>query len=191
LIAGIVLAAGLARRMGRQKLLLQVSGKAVVRSSVEALLPHVGDLIVVTGNDDAAIRAALEGLAVRFAVNPRPQAGQGSSIAIGIAAIEPGTSAVLIALGDQPRLPEGVVTALLQAREQTGKAVVAPLYRGVQGTPVLFGAETFGELGALDGDAGARSVVRARPERVARVVIDAPMPLDVDTPEDYARLHVQ
>jgi molybdenum cofactor cytidylyltransferase len=191
LIAGIVLAAGLARRMGRQKLLLQVSGKAVVRSSVEALLPHVGDLIVVTGNDDAAIRAALEGLAVRFAVNPHPQAGQGSSIAIGIAAIEPGTSAVLIALGDQPRLPEGVVAALLHAREQTGKAVVAPVYRGVQGTPVLFGAETFGELGALDGDAGARSVVQARPERVARVVIDAPMPLDVDTPEDYARLHVQ
>jgi molybdenum cofactor cytidylyltransferase len=191
LIAGIVLAAGLARRMGRQKLLLQVSGKAVVRSSVEALLPHVGDLIVVTGTDDAAIRAALAGLAVRFAVNPRPEAGQGSSIAIGIAAIEPGTSAVLIALGDQPRLPEGVVTALLHAREQTGKAVVAPLYRGVQGTPVLFGAETFGELGALDGDAGARSVVQARPERVARVVIDAPMPLDVDTPEDYARLHVQ
>jgi CTP:molybdopterin cytidylyltransferase MocA len=56
---------------------------------------------------------------------------------------------------------------------------------------VLFAAETFGELGALDGDAGARSVVQAQPERVARVPIDAPMPLDVDTPEDYARLHVQ
>jgi molybdenum cofactor cytidylyltransferase len=69
--------------------------------------------------------------------------------------------------------------------------VVAPVYRGVQGTPVLFSAEVFGELAALDGDAGARSVVQAQPQRVARVAIDAPMPIDVDTPEDYARLHVQ
>ena len=56
---------------------------------------------------------------------------------------------------------------------------------------MLFAAEVFDELRALDGDAGARSVVQARPERVARLLIDAPMPPDVDTPEDYARLHVQ
>jgi len=65
------------------------------------------------------------------------------------------------------------------------------VFQGTQGTPVLFAAEVFDELRALDGDAGARSVVQARPERVARLLIDAPMPPDVDTPEDYARLHVQ
>jgi molybdenum cofactor cytidylyltransferase len=191
MIAAVILAAGLARRMGRQKLLLEVAGKTVVRWSVEAVRPHVDDLVVVTGADDAGIRTALEGLSPRFAVNPRPQAGQGSSIAVGMAALRPGTSAVLIALGDQPRLPDGVIAALLRARDETGRAIVAPVYRGVQGTPVLFTAEVFSELAALDGDAGARSIVQVRPERVARVPIDAPMPLDVDTPEDYARLHVQ
>ena len=68
---------------------------------------------------------------------------------------------------------------------------MAPVYRGTQGTPVLFAADVFDELRALDGDAGARTVVQARPERVARVAVDAPMPPDVDTPEDYARLHVE
>ena len=191
MIAGIVLAAGFARRMGRQKLLLDLRGKPVVRWSVEAILPHVGDAVVVTGQDDAGVRQALEGLPVRFAVNPQPQAGQGSSIAVGMAALKPWTAAVLVVLGDQPRVPDGVIPALLQAREKSGKPIAAPVYRGIQGTPVLFAGEVFGELARLSGDAGARAVVQARPERVARVAIDAPMPPDVDTPEDYARLHVQ
>jgi molybdenum cofactor cytidylyltransferase len=191
MIASIVLAAGLARRMGRQKLLLDLRGKPVVRWSVEAVLPHVGDVVVVTGQDDAGLRAALDGLPVRFAVNPRPQAGQGSSIVVGMAALKPWTAAVLIALGDQPRLPEGVIPALLQAREKTARPIVAPVYRGMQGTPVLFSGDVFAELAALAGDAGARAVVQAKSGRVARVELDVPMPLDVDTPEDYARLHVQ
>ena len=191
MIAAIVLAAGFARRMGRQKLLLDLRGKPVVRWSVEAILPHVADTVVVTGQDDVAVRAALDGLPVRFAVNPRPQAGQGSSIGIGAGALKPWTAAALVALGDQPRLPDGLIAALLRAREQTGRAIVAAVYRGTQGTPVLFAADVFDELRALDGDAGARTVVQARPERVARVAVDAPMPPDVDTPEDYARLHVQ
>ncbi len=191
MIAGIVLAAGLARRMGRQKLLLPLQGKPVVRWAVERIAPHAGDVVVVTGQDDAAIREALAGLAVRFAVNPSPQSGQGSSIAVGVAALKPWTRAALIALGDQPRVPDAVVPALLAALERTGKAVVAPVYRGTQGTPVLFAAEVFAELRGLTGDAGARAVVDARPERVERVSFDVAMPPDVDTPEDFAKLHVQ
>jgi len=191
MIAAVVLAAGLARRMGRQKLLLKLQGKPVVRWAVERLVPHVGDIVVVTGQDDAAIREALSGLSLRFAVNPSPQAGQGSSIAVGIAALPPWTQAALIALGDQPRVPDAVVPALLAALERAGKAIVAPVYRGAQGTPVLFTAAIFAELKALTGDAGARAVVTRHAERVERVTFDLPMPPDVDTPEDFARLHVQ
>jgi len=191
MIAAVVLAAGLARRMGRQKLLLKLQGKPVVRWAVERLVPHVGDIVVVTGQDDAAIREALSGLSLRFAVNPSPQAGQGSSIAVGVAALPPWTQAALIALGDQPRVPDAVVPALLAALERAGKAIVAPVYRGAQGTPVLFTAAIFAELKALTGDAGARAVVTRHAERVERVTFDLPMPPDVDTPEDFARLHVQ
>jgi len=190
-IAAVVLAAGLARRMGRQKLLLQLQGKPVVRWAVERILPHVEDVVVVTGADDAAIRQALSDLQVRFAVNPRPQDGQGTSIAVGVTALKPWTRAAMIALGDQPRIPEAVVRSLLEAFQTSGKAIVAPVYRGVQGTPVLFSSEIFAELRALGGDSGARAVVLARPERVERVAIDLAMPPDVDTPEDYAKLHVQ
>jgi len=177
--------------MGGQKLLLVLRGKAIIRWSVEALRPHVDDLVVVTGSGGEAVCAALDGLEVRFAENPRPEAGQGSSIAVGLAALRPGTDAVIIALGDQPRMSPEVVPALLEAWRLTGKPIVAPVYRGVQGTPVLFAAEVFPELIALRGDAGARGIVAARRERVERVPFDTAMPSDVDTPEDFARLHVE
>jgi molybdenum cofactor cytidylyltransferase len=61
----------------------------------------------------------------------------------------------------------------------------------VQGTPVVFSSEVFAELRALKGDAGARAVVKENPERVELVAFDLAMPPDVDTPEDYAKLHVQ
>ena len=191
MIAAVMLAAGLARRMGRQKLLLQLQGKPVVRLSVEHIVSHVEDVVVVTGPEDTAIRQALEGLPVRFAVNPRPQDGQGTSIAAGVAALKPWTTAALIALGDQPRMPAAVVPALLDAFRRSGQAIVAPVYQGVHGTPVLFSSEVFGELRALTGDAGARAVVKVNPERVEAVAFDLAMPPDVDTPEDYAKLHVQ
>ena len=177
--------------MGRQKLLLDLAGKPVVRWSVEAVLPHVGDCVVVTGQDDAGVRAALDGLPIRFAVNARPQDGQGSSIAAGVAALKPWTAAAVIVLGDQPRTPASVVPALVAAQRASGKAIVAPSYRGTRGTPVLFSAEVFPELAALRGDEGARAVVAARPERVETLALDVAMPPDVDTPEDFARLHVK
>ena len=191
MIAAVVLAAGFARRMGRQKLLLEFKGKPVVRWSVETVLPHVGDCVVVTGQDDSAVRAALAGLDVRFAVNPRPQDGQGSSIAVGVAALKPWTAAAVIVLGDQLRTPADVLPALLAAHARSQKPIVTPSYRGTRGTPVLFSSEVFPELRTLRGDEGARAVVAARPERVETLALDVAMPADVDTPEDFARLHVQ
>jgi molybdenum cofactor cytidylyltransferase len=174
--------------MGRQKLLLDLRGKPVIRWSVEALLPHVDEVIIVTGHDEGGVRAALAGLSVRYTSNPHPEAGQGSSIAAGAAALSPATRATLIALGDQPHVPAEVLSALLEDFARGGAAIVVPIYRGTQGTPVVFAADVFPELRALTGDAGARSIVRSRPDRVRGVPFALPMPDDVDTPEDYARL---
>jgi molybdenum cofactor cytidylyltransferase len=188
LISAVVLAAGLSRRMGERKLLLVVDGKPILRWAIEGVMADVDDTIVVVGPDDRAIRDMLGNAAVRFVENPHPEEGQGTSIAAGIAALSKEADAALVVLGDQPWLPAGVVSALLDTFRRTRKAIIAPVYRGTQGTPVLFASSVFAELRALGGDAGAKRVVDADPARVARVLVDVTMPADVDTPEDLARL---
>jgi len=188
-IAGIVLAAGLSLRMGRPKLLLDWGGKPVIRRAVEQVRAGgVDELVVVVAREAAAIHEALSGLPVRFVENPKPEAGQASSIACGVSALGPAVSAALIVLGDQPALPSEVIPRLLQTFRETAKAIVAPLYRGVQGNPVLFAAVVFPELRTLTGDRGARSVVEKDPARGTLVSFDLAMPADLDTLEDYERL---
>jgi molybdenum cofactor cytidylyltransferase len=189
MIAAIVLAAGLSRRMGQPKLLLDWGGQPLLRRVVEqARAAGLDDLVVVTGPEAPELRRALDGLPVRFVVNPEPERGQASSIACAVAALGPSIEAALILLGDQPLLPPEVIPRLLERFRQGGMQIVAPIYRGVQGNPVLFAAAVFPELARLTGDSGARPVLQRDPGRVERVLFDLPVPADLDTPEEYERL---
>ena len=113
MIAAIVLAAGLSSRMGQPKLLLEVGGKPLIRWSVERVRAGgVQDVVVVLGHEAEKVREALGGLPVRFCVNQTPEAGQASSIKVGMSTLQHGTTAVLIALGDQPAVPKEVISSL-------------------------------------------------------------------------------
>ncbi len=182
MISAIVLAAGGSRRFGSQKLLAELHGKAVVRWSVEQLLEAEPDeVIVVVGADGEAIRAVLDGLAVRVVVNDSWAEGIGSSLRTGIAALGADADAAMIALGDQPSVEPRVIASLLNAHAEGDKAIVVPSYRGERGHPVIFAASIFPELLVLGGDRGARDVIARDPGRVAVVEFDAPLPPDVDT----------
>jgi molybdenum cofactor cytidylyltransferase len=188
-IAAVVLAAGLSRRMGQAKLLMPVGGRAIVRYVVESVLAGGVDSVwVVTGPDVEPIEAALAGLEVQIAVNPAPEEGQASSLRAGIAALPASVDAVLIALGDQPSLAPSIIPALLAARRTSPKLIVAPRYRDGQGNPVLFKREIFPELLRLTGDQGARPIIQKEPARVEWVELDLPMPPDVDTLDDYEKI---
>jgi len=187
--AAVVLAAGLSRRMGRPKLLLEVAGKPIISHAVERVISAgIRDVLVVAPPEHEALVEALGRLPVRFAVNPTPEAGQASSVVVGVKALAPGTTAVLIVLGDQPGVPAAVIRSLLDALSGPGKSIAAPLYTDGLGNPVLFAASVFPELLALAGDRGARAVVERDPARLAQVPIGSAMPRDVDTPEDYESL---
>ncbi len=190
MIAAVVLAAGMASRMGRQKLLLPMEGgRPLVRLSVERVLSAgLDEIVVVLGRDAEAIGAALAGLAVRTVLNPGYAEGQSTSLRAGLDALAPATDAAVIALGDQPLSDPGLVARLVATFRQSGRPIVVPRYHDGRGHPVLFAAALFDELRAVTGDRGGREVIARDPGRVAEVPVDAPMPPDVDTWADYLAL---
>lgn len=188
MIAGLLLAAGGARRFGSQKLVAPLAGQALVRFAASVLLAETDAVTVVVGNDALRVRSALQDLALTIVENRDWARGLASSLRSGIAALPDDAEAVVIALGDQPRIDSSVIRSAVARWRAGGCAIVAARYAGVQGHPVLFDCSVFGELRVLDGDRGAKPVIDRMPERVAYVEIATPAPRDVDTPDDLSAL---
>lgn len=191
MITGLLLAAGGARRFGSQKLLHRVGDKPVIRWSAEALCAGVDWAVVVVPPDSQPLIDVLRGMPIRHIVNAQPWRGMGRSIACGISAMPADADAVVVTLGDEPALEARwiqLARRTYEDRRRQGVVIVALVFQGVRRHPVLFDRGVFAELALLDGDRGARDVVDRDPGRVALVPLDEPGTLDVDTPEDLARL---
>ena len=190
-VAGIVLAAGRSRRLGRPKQLLPLHGEPLLRHTVRhGLASSLDAVTVVVGFEADAVRAALADLPVSVIVNPDAACGQSTSLRAGLSAIAPHMAAVVVLLGDQPGIDPEVIDALIAAWRESAAPVVAPSYRDGIGNPVLFARGVFPELLALAGDTGARRIVHAHEAsgQLRLVPIDQPHPQDVDTEADYAAL---
>lgn len=188
MIAGVLLAAGRSTRFGGDKLLAPLRGQPVLFWSAAALAAEVDALYVVVPGGDEARVAALAGIPAVIVEHAQRDAGMGSSIATGVAALPSQTDAVVIALGDQPSLVPAVVARICERWRAGEVTAVVPSYRDGRGPPVLFGRASFDALRALTGDAGARAVLDALGDAVAEVPVSEVAPLDVDTPDALRRL---
>lgn len=191
-MAGVILAAGLGRRMGGQsKMLLPWRGRPLVEHiAVVARASRLADIVVVTGHNAAEVTAALHQLPARMVYNPEYATGLSASLRAGITALPPHASAALIILGDQPLLTTDVVNRLLDAYWRTNALIVAPVAGGRRGNPVLFARELFPELLQTTGDQGAQAVIAGHKDQVCLVEVEAALLEDMDTPEAYAMLVV-
>ena len=191
--AAVLLAAGEARRMrGIDKLRLSIDGRPLLRRALDALrAAGVGPVVVVTGHRPERIGALLEGCDVTLVHNARWQDGQQSSVLAGLAAIDDGVDAVMIALGDMPLVDPDDLRALADAflRRSPGRAIVVPFHRGDRGNPVVFDASLRAPILAQGADEGARGFVAGHPGLVeCDEAGNDHLCVDLDTPEDIERL---
>ena len=187
-IAGIILAAGAASRMGQPKLLLPWKGEALIRHAARtALNGGLYPVIVVTGASGEAVKSALDGLDLKIVHNPNWPNGQSTSVRAGIKALPAQADAVIILLGDQPYLGEALLQALRNFYDQHHPQILAPSVSGQRSNPVLFDRSIFPYMLNLEGDVGARSLFGQFPPTLYPWD-DGRILFDIDTPEDYHKL---
>lgn len=190
-IGGLLLAAGGSSRLGQPKQLLKFKGKTLLRHAAEALASSMCDpVVVVLGAEIERSAAEIEGLGGTTCLNANWRSGMSSSISVGLAKlieISPDLDAVLISLCDQPFVSAEMLNRFGEKFAATNAAVVAAAYNGVTGVPALFSRELFGELSRLDGDKGARGLIRSRPGVENINLPEAAF--DVDTADDAFELH--
>lgn len=186
-VGAIVLAAGASSRMGAAKQLFDVDGRSLVRRAAEAACDAgCAPVVVVVGAQAERVRAALDGLGVAIAFNPGWREGIASSLRCGVEALPEGVSAAIVLLCDQPAVSPGLLESLIRRRRESGRPIVACRYGSVTGVPALFARELFPQLLALEGDAGARSLLARAGDEVESVGFPDGA-FDLDTPEDWAR----
>ena len=186
MIGGLVLAAGAATRFGSAKQLAELDGMPLLEHAVRTMAqaPGVGRSVVVLGAeaDEVRRRVPLHGVTPVFCA--RWEEGQSASLASGLAALGD-CEAVVVTLGDQPRLAAASFERVLASRGD-GLAVRAT-YGGLPGHPVLLESDLFGRLRNVTGDHGARNVLHS----VGTVEVpcdDLGGGEDVDSPDQLAAL---
>ncbi len=186
-IAGVVLAAGGARRMqGRLKQLLPCRGETLVHRAVRvALEAGLSPVWVVVGAGAAAVEAAVADLPARVLPNPQWAHGQSASVKVAVGALQTsGATAAVFLLADQPFVPSTLIQALCHAAVDTPAPILTPVVGGQRANPVLIRARLFPLLANLTGDTGARALFDRFPPAPVKWH-DPQVRVAIDTPKDY------
>ena len=183
--AGILLAAGSSTRFNGNKLLHPLDGDPIALRSARAFISALPGAIAVA-RPASPLAPLFEAAGLTVVECERADEGMGASLAAGVAATRDANGWV-IALADMPFIQPETHRKIADALAG-GADLVAAAYRGERGHPVGIGARFLEQLLALEGDAGARHIVRTNPGMLQLIECDDPGVLrDIDTRDDLNR----
>jgi molybdenum cofactor cytidylyltransferase len=184
-VSGLVLAAGGSKRLGQPKQLLPYGDSTLLGHTLATARECIFDqlICVIGGGVTEEIRASVDLSGADVLENDRFGEGCSSSIALALDAVDPRADVLVLLLGDQPGVTAETVRALLDGRGDAPLALCG--YDDGRGHPFAFARSMFGALAALHGDKGVWKLQDRLDDAVAEVRIPGPIPLDVDTWEDY------
>ena len=191
IVGAVVLAAGKSERMGQNKLLLRLNGKTVIETNLDALAAaDINEQVVVLGHKlEEVVEVIKPRLGrVKIALNLDFEKGMVSSFQTGLIVLSKVDAAFLV-LGDQPILDPNFLKVMVKELENNGDAaVLSPIHNGKKGHPLLFSKRVFGEILNLKSTQTIRDVVHAHEDQLVTIEAPAWTIMDIDTPEDYARM---
>ncbi|PYX75440.1 MAG: hypothetical protein DMG78_04365 [Acidobacteria bacterium] len=199
--AGVILAAGESSRMGRDKALLpwpptsdlQVpSSESFLSAAIRSLALSTDFVIVVAGQNEAALTPIIYSNGASIVVNPDPSRGQFSSLQVGLREVlNRGRDAAFITLVDRPPANAATVQTLrdsFEASPQTTWALV-PEFSGKHGHPFAVGREMIERFLREPVTGNAREVEHRHQEHIQYLAVtDANVALNINTPQDYEAL---
>lgn len=189
LIGAVILAAGLGRRFGGDKLTRPLAGRLLGRYVIEAALAAEVDRVVVVARLEvaASLTAGLTGLEV--VVNPNPETGQADSMKLGLNRLTESCGHALFLLADQPLVGADLINRFCHAA-RGGTALAALAGPNGPTPPTLFARRFFPELLQVQGDQGGRPVMAAHRAELRLIEPTGPDQVrDVDRPADLADLN--
>jgi len=189
-VDALVLAAGQSSRMPSNKMLLKLAGKSVIQHTIDNILSsRLENVKVVIGNQKDEIKSQLNNYQIDFVENDNYFLGMSTSIKAGIDHLmqnEGMPDAVMVFLGDMPFIKPETINQILVAYNKGKNELVAPVYDGRRGHPVLFGEQCFNILRGLSGDSGAKSIFNNPSLNKVKIKVNDPaIHIDIDCWDDY------
>lgn len=186
----LILAAGASNRMnGRDKLLLDVSGRTLLRYVVRRAMATGHPVLVALPMGNIARSGAVAGLEVQVVPVKDADQGMAASLRAGLGAISADVAGVLVALADMPDIATTDYLSIINAFQSDPDANIhrASTASGQFGNPVLLPQWALRNSAIFQGDAGARHLLRQHKDRIKPVPLpDDHAICDLDTPADWA-----
>ncbi len=192
--AGLILAAGESSRFGELKQLAFVAGEPLLARVVRAALSSALDkTILVLGfcaeRISRQLGSILDDPGLSVITNTAYKAGMATSIRAGMAQIDRSFDSAMIILGDFPFLTPRIIDQVLQAYRTSGKGICLPVRDDRWGHPICLSRRFFGSLMQIEGDTGAREIIRTNWSQVYQFNIgEDGCFFDVDTQQDMEHL---
>jgi molybdenum cofactor cytidylyltransferase len=186
-VTGVVLAAGISRRLGTPKQLLPFGDTTLLGTTIEVARGCPFDQLIVTlGGAAAAVREAVNLDGIDTVIADNYESGCSSSLRTALSRMDPRADGIVVMLGDQPGVTREAVARLIDSGCDAQMAVCR--YSDGIGHPFWLGRKVFGELAELHGDKCVWRLIESGRFYVQQVPIAGIVPLDVDTWDDYKRL---
>lgn len=184
MVAGIIMASGFSKRMGEDKLLIEIGGvkmvERVIRSCKDSSLKEI---ILIYRKEE--VRKIGDKYQLKTVYNPNASFGQSESMKLGIKAAKDG-KAYMFLTGDQPFITSKLIDRLIEEYEKDQYPIIVPYYNGRNGTPNIFSSRFKEDLLQIEGDKGGRDIIKRNISLVKKVAIeDGILGFDVDTPIDF------